>query len=191
VFLSNFDWVILADVPTDRISEEHQEVIRSNTHGQGCGLVMTGGPEAFGAGGWQNTPVEKALPVDSDIKLPDLLPLKGFVRTTPKPSPLVQIPIQTPPFASQEFPILAHWQCGLGKAVAFTSDAGLPGFWSSKWVEGDRGREGIFAGFWEQVIGWVLRPTESGRLQMATEYHDGKIRVTVDGKPDTWNGFAR
>ena len=29
---------------------------------------MIGGPDSFGAGGWQDTPVEKALPVDCDIK---------------------------------------------------------------------------------------------------------------------------
>jgi len=50
-------------------------------------------------------------------KLPDLLPLKGYVRTTPKSSPLVEVPIVTPPFADQEFPILAHWHYGLGKSV--------------------------------------------------------------------------
>src|SRR6185437_2102657 len=45
-----------------------QEVLRSNSHDQGCGLVMVGGPDGFGAGGWQNTAVEKALPVDCDIQ---------------------------------------------------------------------------------------------------------------------------
>ena len=60
-------------------------------------------------------------------KLPDPLPpLNGFVRTTPKPSPLVEMPIVTPKFADQEFPLLAYWHYGLGKAVAFTSDAGKP-----------------------------------------------------------------
>src|SRR5262249_53213880 len=68
VFLSNFDCVILANVAADQVSEEQQEGIRSNTHDQGCGLVMVGGPEGYGAGGWKNTPVEKALPVDADIK---------------------------------------------------------------------------------------------------------------------------
>src|SRR4029453_5882698 len=68
VFLSNFDCVILANVPAERVSEEQQEVIRRNTHDQGCGPGMTGGPDGFGAGGWQNTPVEKALPVDCDIR---------------------------------------------------------------------------------------------------------------------------
>src|SRR5207249_5985909 len=83
VFLSNYDSVILANVAAsdvgtgdvgggDRVptlvTEEQQEVLRSNTQDQGCGLVMIGGPNGFGAGGWQGTPVEKALPVDCDIK---------------------------------------------------------------------------------------------------------------------------
>jgi hypothetical protein len=115
--------------------------------------------------------------------------LGGFVRTTPKPSPLVEVPIVSPMFAEQEFPILAYWHYGLGKSVAFTSDAGQPEFWSRKWA-GGAGRDGVFAGFWEQVLGWVLRPVESGRLVMNTEYRDGKIRVVVeaktpDGKSDT------
>ena len=29
---------------------------------------MIGGPYGFGAGGWQGTPVEQALPVDCEIK---------------------------------------------------------------------------------------------------------------------------
>ncbi len=82
VFLSNYDCVILANVAasdieagvvgegrqTGVITEEQQEIIRSNTHDQGCGLIMIGGPNSFGAGGWNNSPVEKALPVDCEIK---------------------------------------------------------------------------------------------------------------------------
>ena len=34
----------------------------------GAGLIMLGGRDSFGAGGWMNTPVEKALPVDMQIK---------------------------------------------------------------------------------------------------------------------------
>ena len=65
VSLSNFDCVILADVPEELVSEDQQKMLRSNTQDQGCGLIMIGGPDSFGAGGWQDTPVEKALPVDS------------------------------------------------------------------------------------------------------------------------------
>jgi uncharacterized membrane protein len=68
VFLSNYDCVILANVPSEELTDEQQEMIRGNTFDQGCGLVMVGGPEGFGAGGWQATAIEKALPVDCDIK---------------------------------------------------------------------------------------------------------------------------
>jgi hypothetical protein len=118
-------------------------------------------------------------------KLPEALPpLGGFVRTTPKGSPLVEVAIRTPHFADMDFPLLAYWHYGLGKSVAFTSDAGNPKFWARDWAEG-----GVFARFWEQVIDWSLRPVESRRLLMTTEYVDGKVHIKVDartddGKPD-------
>ncbi len=71
VLLSNFDCVILANVPADSVddkppeaalSEEQQEILRSNTHEQGCGLVVIGGPDSYGAGGWQNTRHRKSPP---------------------------------------------------------------------------------------------------------------------------------
>ena len=40
----------------------------SNTRQLGAGLLMIGGPEAFGAGGWTGTNLEKAMPVDFKIK---------------------------------------------------------------------------------------------------------------------------
>jgi uncharacterized membrane protein/Mg-chelatase subunit ChlD len=388
VYLSNFDCVILANVAREQVNEEQQDVIRSNTHDQGCGLVMIGGPDSFGAGGWQNTAVEKALPVDCDIKslkvqgkgglvlimhacemadgnswerkiaklaierlgpadelgildydfsnkwviplqeigdkrgwmlnqidkmspgdmpdfggpvqmahqaltnpnkdlatkhiivisdgdpqapspsllakmkrdkvtmttvgvathgapqdqnlgqmaiapgkyykvndasklpeiyiretrlvsqsfvyekkfnpivqyrsgptarLPEEVPeLNGFVRTTPKASPLVEISIMTPKFKDeQDFPLLAYWHYGLGKSVAFTSAAGGPKFWSKPWYD-----SGIYGKFWEQLVDWSLRPTESRKLDMTTEYADGKVKIVVyarddNGDPDT------
>ena len=66
--LQPFDCVILGNVPKDSLTEEQQELIERNTHDLGAGLVMIGGPESFGAGGWMNTPIEKALPVDMQIK---------------------------------------------------------------------------------------------------------------------------
>ena len=400
VFLSNYDCVILANVAasdveadargniqqTGVITEEQQEIIRSNTHDQGCGLIMIGGPNGFGAGGWQGTPVEKALPVDCDIKsfkvqgkgglalimhacemadgnrwekeiaklaikklspmdevgilhwewgghkwhiplqvisskrnallaqvdrmtpgdmpdmdgvlrmaydkliepqrqlatkhvilitdgdpqhsdktllarmrqnkvsvttvgvathgvnedrklidiaaktggrfykvqsprqlpsiyiketrivsrsflheqrfqprlllrtgptdrLPDPLPpLYGYVRTTPKQSPLVEMPIVGPPQPDgMDFPILAYWQYGLGRSVAVTCDARTSrdrGFlgWDRDWAGSE-----MYSKFWEQVVDYALRPTETGRLTMTTEYQDGKVKVIVEG----------
>ena len=67
-YLSNFDCVVLANVPCDAVTEEQQEELRRNTHDHGCGLIMIGGENGFGSGGWQGTAVEKALPVNSDLK---------------------------------------------------------------------------------------------------------------------------
>lgn len=400
IFLSNYDSVILANVAASDvaagvvadgrqegvITEEQQEILRSNTHDQGCGLIMIGGPSSFGAGGWKGTPVEAALPVDCEIrslkvmgksglalimhasemsdgnrwqkeiaklaiqklspydelgvihydwgkyvwhiplqvvggkkpallglvdrmspgdmpdfdvplqmaydslseprrqlatkhvivisdgdpilanpglltkmkndrvsvttvgvathgssqdaalmqiaqktggrfykvtnpkalpsiytketrlisqsllfeqrfspqllfrsgptdKLPDTLPpLYGYVRTTLKQSPLVEMSIMAPKVGEQEFPILAYWTYGLGKAVAFTSDArsqpSRPA-WDRDWASSD-----IYGKFWEQVLDYSLRPTETGRLLMTTEYSDGKVRVQIDARDD-------
>jgi hypothetical protein len=113
--------------------------------------------------------------------LPNALPpLFGFVRTTKKENPLVEMPIEGPRVFDQQFPILAHWRYGLGKSVAFTSDARtVPGsperYWDRDWVGSD-----LYRKFWEQVVNWSLREAERGRLVLVSEYRDGKIRVTAD-----------
>src|SRR5262249_54381280 len=107
-------------------------------------------------------------------------PLYGFVRTTAKSSPLVQMPILGPPTGDQEFPILAYWNYGLGKSVAFTSDARSTlrrPAWDRDWAQSD-----MYLKFWEQVINWALRSVETGRLIMTTEYRDGRVHVTIDAR---------
>jgi uncharacterized membrane protein len=392
--LNRFDCVILANVPAEELTEEQQQVLRSNTHDQGAGLIMVGGPQGFGAGGWQGTEVEKALPVTADLKsmkiegksglvlimhasemaegnmwqkkiakiaieklspydmvgmlyfdwqgvggagghtwhipfqqikdrkaallrlvdkmqpgdMPDaepslkkaydaltnpahglgtkhiifisdgdhwqppvallqrirakkitcttvcitthgaaevkkmkdvadatrgrsyhvtdpkqlpaiyikesrlvsqsfvyekpfqpvltqrggpteglpanLEPLYGFVRTSRRPGPLVEVPITTPKMGDTAFPILAYWHYGLGKGVAFTSDArslpGGPQFWDKDWASSN-----IYAKFWEQAVDWSLRPVETGKhLNMTTEQRDGKVLVIIDARDD-------
>ncbi len=77
-------------------------------------------------------------------------PLLGYVLTVPREG-LVQVPITV---ANQEGidPLLAWWNFGLGKSIAFTSD--VSGRWGSGWP----GWSG-FQGFWEQVMRWVMRPS--------------------------------
>ncbi len=45
----------------------------------GGGLLMTGGPESFGFGGWYRTPVEEVLPVTTDLRTEVTLPLVALV----------------------------------------------------------------------------------------------------------------
>lgn len=385
IFLSNYDCVVLADIAAEWLSKDQQEMLRSNTHDQGCGLVVIGGRQSYGAGGWQDTPLEKALPVDADIKslevegqgglalimhasemadgnrwqkeiaklavkklssndqvgvlyfdwgatkwhidltrvgdsgsrqkllsqidtmspgdMPEfdtalsmahkaltnpakslavkhviiisdgdpvtqnlaqlatmktdhvtvttvgvathgpaqdqalkaiadatggryhhvkdpaqlpavyikevrtvsrsfivekqvrpslrptqggpvanlsnpLPPLHGYVRTTPKPSLLVDVPIEAA--GEQRFPILAYWQYGLGRAVAFTSDARSSPDDKTRWWDHDWAESEMYSKFWEQLIDWALRPKESGRILMRTQLRDGFVRVSVD-----------
>lgn len=75
--LQAYDAVILAGVPrvsgesSDQITsftDQQIEMLVSNTQQLGAGLLMIGGPEAFGAGGWTGTKLEEAMPVDFKIK---------------------------------------------------------------------------------------------------------------------------
>jgi len=69
VTLQNYDAVILVNVPRGAggLSERQQELLTSYVHDMGGGLLMIGGPNAFGAGGWQGSKLEEILPVDMDI----------------------------------------------------------------------------------------------------------------------------
>ncbi len=75
--LQGFDCVVLADVPrstgfdTASVSsfrDEQISMLVRNTEQMGAGLVMLGGPNSFGAGGLANTELEKAMPIDFQIR---------------------------------------------------------------------------------------------------------------------------
>lgn len=70
-------------------------------------------------------------------------------------------------------PILAQWQHGLGRVVAFTSDAATR--WAPEWVQWDG-----FKAFWEQHVRWAMRPTGSANLRVTTETKGDATTVTVD-----------
>jgi uncharacterized membrane protein len=64
--LNGYDAIILANQPAYNFSQQVQENLRSYVRETGGGLVMLGGPESFGAGGWIGSPLEEALPVRLD-----------------------------------------------------------------------------------------------------------------------------
>ncbi len=65
--LSTYDTVLLVNVPRRALPDDTVVALKSFVHDLGHGLVMVGGPESFGAGGWGDTPLEEALPVTMDI----------------------------------------------------------------------------------------------------------------------------
>jgi uncharacterized membrane protein len=66
--LQQYDALILSDVRADLISLEQMMVIRAAVRDLGIGLIMIGGEDSFGVGGYYQTPVEDALPVYMDVR---------------------------------------------------------------------------------------------------------------------------
>ncbi len=81
--LQRYDCVILADVPRSsgnvdvqtNFSDEQINILVRNTQKLGCGLIMLGGQNSYGAGGWSNTELEKAMPVDFQIYNAKVIPV--------------------------------------------------------------------------------------------------------------------
>ena len=77
--LQPYDTVVLANVPREQFSDGQIAMLVRNTQQMGAGLVMLGGPNSFGAGGWTDTEVEKAMPVDFQIKIAKVVPRGALV----------------------------------------------------------------------------------------------------------------
>ncbi len=67
--LSGYDGIILSDVPAHQLGEPTMNAMRDYVDKLGGGLIMLGGPQSFGVGGYYRTPIEEILPVR--LKSPD------------------------------------------------------------------------------------------------------------------------
>ncbi|MFN3193765.1 MAG: VWA domain-containing protein [Aureliella sp.] len=62
--LERANLLMLDDLASERLSPEIEEqIVQAVTH-RGMGLVMSGGRNSFGAGGWHDRPIESLLPVE-------------------------------------------------------------------------------------------------------------------------------
>ncbi len=97
--------------------------------------------------------------------------LGGYVVTTAKP--LAQVPLVRATENNEADPVLAHWQVGLGKTVAFTS--GMWTRWGAKWVEWPK-----FSKLWAQIVRWVSRQSAAAAFDVTTAVQGGKGRIRID-----------
>jgi uncharacterized membrane protein len=65
--LGKYDSVVVVDVAADQFPAGSMDAIEASVRSLGHGLVTIGGANAYGPGGWQNTGLEKALPVRMDL----------------------------------------------------------------------------------------------------------------------------
>lgn len=103
--------------------------------------------------------------------------LRGYVATTPKSR------AEVPLVSDKGDPILAQWQFGLGRAVAFTSDARAR--WAADWLGWPRYRQ-----FWSQLGQWTLRKVESTDFQadVTIDANVGRLQVeALDSAGDFLN----
>lgn len=98
--------------------------------------------------------------------------LFGYVGTSPKVTG--QVILET----HQQDPLLAVWQFGLGRAVAWTSDA--TGRWASDWVRWEG-----FPTFWGQVVRWSMGNRPESDLAAEVRFDGENAVLAVDAQsPD-------
>ena len=66
--LLNYDSIVVVDVPRLRFSDAQLEALQTFVRDLGRGVVMVGGPRAYGAGGYTKTRMEELLPVDMGVR---------------------------------------------------------------------------------------------------------------------------
>jgi uncharacterized membrane protein len=97
----------------------------------------------------------------------ELPPLYGYARATARPG------AETVLASDTGDPILAQWQYGLGRVVAWTSDPG--GTWSGAWTG-----TAAFDRLWTQAVRWAMpSPLASGPVVTARDEGDGYVSVRV------------
>ncbi|MBN1476267.1 VWA domain-containing protein [Candidatus Sumerlaeota bacterium] len=72
--LQTYDSVIFSDVGASNFSRSQMEMIERGVQDLGLGFIMIGGPHSFGPGGYQDTPIERLLPVRMDVSHRRVLP---------------------------------------------------------------------------------------------------------------------
>ncbi|HEC24191.1 MAG TPA: VWA domain-containing protein [Chloroflexi bacterium] len=97
--------------------------------------------------------------------------LLGYVGTSIKPA--AQQILAT----DQDDPLLAAWQYGLGRAVAWTSDA--TGRWAVNWVGWPD-----FARFWSQAVRWTITEGVNQNVEVRIVQEGESVRVVVDALAD-------
>ena len=106
--------------------------------------------------------------------------LLGYIGTTAKDSAQVIL------ISTEKDPILAVWQYGLGKAVAWTSDA--TGRWAKHWVSWDQ-----YARFWAQAVRFTIGEGAPSNVTARVTHAGEQATITVDAQSEAGaylNGLA-
>ena len=95
-------------------------------------------------------------------------PLQGYSLTRAKD----KVPLFTE-IQGRPDPILADWRYGLGKVVAYTSDAEAR--WSSEWINWAK-----YNKFWSQTVRWAMRDKPKGSYALKIDDSKGERTLIIE-----------
>ena len=102
----------------------------------------------------------------------DFPPLEGYVVGALKPqahAPLIRS------HSDGSDPVLAYWQVGLGRTIAFTS--GMWQRWGPQWTEWPG-----FSKFWAQCVRYAARPGNSNEFRVTTSIQGDEARLLLEAQ---------
>ncbi len=130
--------------------------------------------------------VPTVMPTGSPIMagITNVPELKGLVLTGEKHDPRILMPMVGP----EGEPVFAHWQVGLGRSAAFTSDA--TNRWATQWLSW-----GGYPDFWARTVRSIARPSATRDADLIVSVRDGQVNVQLDAAfesaPTTRRGRQR
>jgi len=111
--------------------------------------------------------VQPGHEIAQDVHWDQAPPLGGYISATPKPT------ADTILISNQRDPILAAWRYGLGRSVAFTSDA--KGKWGILWLKWDD-----FGKFFGQMVRWTLRTAQQNEVVTSVVQRGGNGEIQLE-----------
>lgn len=95
--------------------------------------------------------------------------MRGYVVTTPRSAAEIEMPL----VSDKGDPLLASWQCGLGRSVAFTS--GWWNYWAPQWVGWP-----AFSKIWAQTVRWCMAQGSAKDFEVNTFVDGNRGRIVVE-----------
>ncbi|MFQ5862071.1 MAG: VWA domain-containing protein [Candidatus Brocadiales bacterium] len=107
-------------------------------------------------------------------------PLKGYSLTEAKAR--AEVPLVTE-IRGKPDPVLANWRHGLGKVVAYTSDAEAR--WSSRWINWAK-----YNKFWSQTVRWSMKDKPKGNYAVSVEEGEEGVVLVIESEGE-WKDDAQ
>jgi hypothetical protein len=116
---------------------------------------------------------QRAAPSDLLTGIPSdqLPPIHGLIATQLKDRATLALAVNDT--EHKQLPLLAHWNFGVGRSVAWTSDATSK--WSKDWLNSP-----VYDQLWTQTVRWAAGTESPTHLVVNSQIEDGELNITVD-----------